>query len=254
MNLILTLQSELLKTRRSSLIYLCLAAAVLGPALMLFDYGSEEGLRELAKDPWNRYFQQGTMMLNLLFLPMFLVLTFTLLPQLEYRNNTWKQVLTAPQPISQLLVAKLLVGHLFVILFLLLYNLFLLGSLVITGLSHPSLQLFSHSLDVTRQLTQLGTGYGSALAISGLHFWLGLRSRSFLLPLGIGIAGWFTTMLMLTEFKVAWAKATPFGIPLCLSFPKYAAEIPTLLGYSAGYAVFFLALTFLEFRFRGIRE
>lgn len=91
MNIAISFRSELLKTRRSSIWYACVLIAAVVPVVMLFDvYDNKEAISRLAAEPWQRVYRLGGQMLNILLLPLFTVLVCTLLPQLEYRNNTWK--------------------------------------------------------------------------------------------------------------------------------------------------------------------
>jgi hypothetical protein len=76
-------------------------------------------------------------------LPLFVILVSTLLPQTEYRSNTWKQLLASPQPLAQLYVSKFLLVQMLVILFLTSFiTSTAIGSFIIDRID-PSLHLFS---------------------------------------------------------------------------------------------------------------
>ncbi|HEV7347631.1 ABC transporter permease [Telluribacter sp.] len=254
MNLLISFRAELLKTRRTSLWYLCFTAAFLVPFFMFFDYEPGDGLNELKTDPWNLYFQQGQQALNIMFLPMYIVLITTLLPQIEYKNNTWKQVLTSPQPTSYIFFSKLLIVQLLVLLFMLAYNLFMAASLTTKYLFYPVIDLFKHSPNWPELLKLNAISYMSILSSLGLQFWLGLRSKSFLLPIGVGIGLWILSALMVAELHWPYAKYFPNVIPMLVVFPKHAPSLSTLIWVSVGYAVFFLGLAFLEFQTKKVKE
>ena len=143
MTLALSLQSELLKTKRTSSFYLCILLAMLFPALYLFGMLSNGGqIANLVKDPWNLHLLEGWKALGFLVLPLFVILVSTLLPQIEYRNNTWKQLFASPQSLYNVFITKFIIIQLFILFFLLVFNAFMMLVLVIAGLALPPLKVF----------------------------------------------------------------------------------------------------------------
>ena len=251
MNLAVSFRSELLKTKRTSIWYACVLIALVVPVIIILDdYDTKEDISRLAAGPWQRVYQLGGQMLNILLLPLFVVLTCTLLPQLEYRNNTWKQVLASPQTYGQLFLAKLAVPLLMLLLFLLLFNCLLLLATVLLGTMHPGIHLANHPIDWNAVLRFNGQTVGAILGVLGFQFWMGLRSRSFLLPIGLGVGLWILSAMLAFEYKWAHADKFPFAFPFLSVYPKFAAKVPAMLWYSAGYFLLFLVLAFVDFRFR----
>lgn len=196
MNLTIALRSEFLKIRRTSSFYLCLLVAAIVPGLYLFSLLSDvDALQAFQNDPWNLYLREGWKAMSYLILPMFVILVNALLPQLEFRNNTWKQLYTTPQPLVQVFLSKLLLTHLLTILCLLAFNLLMMGSLMLAGLHHPELDLYGHTIDWTQVLASNCRLYITILGISAIQFWLGMRLRNFIIPIGIGFALWFAAGL-----------------------------------------------------------
>ena len=192
MNLLVSFRSELLKIKRTSLIYLCICGAALVPVMtLLLDNYSPEGLAELRKSPWSLYLNEGGRALSVIILPMYVILVCTLLPQLEFRNNTWKQVLTSPQSFGNIFAAKFLTVQLLIIGFILLYMLLMMASLMCVHFFRANLDLFNHRPDWVKLFTTIGTIYGTILAISAIQFWCGMRFRSFIVPIIIGFSMWF---------------------------------------------------------------
>src|SRR5688572_26505521 len=114
MNLLISLRSEILKTKRTSAFYFTLIGAAVIPFIFLLN-ALTHGLpdeNESVKDPLNAIFKLSSQMVGLGIFPLFIVLICTLLPQLEHRNNTWKQVLTSPQTKINVFMAKFLNIHL----------------------------------------------------------------------------------------------------------------------------------------------
>src|SRR5688500_17806722 len=97
MNLGISLRSELLKTRAASF-YLTLVAAAAGPVVYLLNIIFDEGeIDPSQKDPLNAIFKILSDMNGTALFPLFIILICTMLPQMEYRNNTWKQLFASPQ-------------------------------------------------------------------------------------------------------------------------------------------------------------
>ena len=98
MNFLTSLRCEMLKTKRTASFYLTIVAAAFAPLMTLLDIMIGEGIPPSERNTFlNRLFIDKFQMVGLLAFPIFLILICTLLPQTEYKNNTWKQVLTSPQ-------------------------------------------------------------------------------------------------------------------------------------------------------------
>ena len=67
---------------------------------------------------FNEMFTTRFGMTGALSFPLFIILVCTLLPQIEYKNNTWKQVLTSPQTKWNIFLAKFINLQLFILLFI----------------------------------------------------------------------------------------------------------------------------------------
>ena len=255
MNLLVSFRSELLKIKRTSLIYLCIFGAALVPVMtLLLDNHSAEGLAELKKSPWSLYLNEGGRALSVIILPMYVILVCTLLPQLEFRNNTWKQVLTSPQSFGNIFAAKFLSVQLLIIGFILLYMLLMMASLMCVHFFRANLDLFNHRPDWVKLFTTIGTIYGTILAISAIQFWCGMRFRSFIVPIIIGFSMWFMSMMSAMEFHWVHASKIPYAFSILAPFPKYAAQVNTMLWSSVAYCSIVLVLAFLDFKMKKVKS
>jgi len=126
MNLLISLRSELLKTRRTASFYLTLIGAAVGPVMFLLNVLlDEDELDGTSKDPLNALFKMLSEMNGVALFPFFIIMICTLLPQIEYRNNTWKQVFTSPQTKANVFLAKFMNVHLLMLIFLIATHLFM---------------------------------------------------------------------------------------------------------------------------------
>ncbi|MDB5252279.1 MAG: hypothetical protein JWP27_1448 [Flaviaesturariibacter sp.] len=251
MKLLTALRAELLKTKRTSSLYFTLATAALVPAIFLLNVLTNGGdVAAIGKDPLNTIFKLGAERTGLVFFPLFVILVCTLLAQIEYRNNTWKQVLAAPQKKRNIFLAKFLNINLLILLFLAANLLLTALVAVVTHFMNPSLHVLQHSFNWTRLFTRTANTYVTMLALCTFQFWLALRFRSFIVPTGVGFALWFTGMMMSFEFQSSLVDYFPYSFQAFPFIPDFQSKMTQINLTSLGYATVFLLLGFLDFRKR----
>lgn len=245
MNLLISLRSETLKLKRTLSIYLCIIAAAFGPFMSLL-----EVLDEAPKMPkhqaWIKHFLEGREPTAIALLPFYIILVCTLLMQIEYRDKTWKQVLTSPQRLFDIFMAKFLSLQAMIWLFLLTYLLFLGITAFITEAVHP--ELFDGPINVFAILQNNTQLWILGLGLSSLQFWLSLRFKNFIAPLGIGIAGWFLSPMMLFQFKTGIVEYYPYAFTILPEIPNHAGKVITYQWYSIITMIVFLTIAFAQFR------
>jgi lantibiotic transport system permease protein len=248
MNLLVSLRSELLKTRRTASLYLCALTAGALPFIFLLDmcFGTLE--RDTLQYPWKAFFMHGLMGLCFVILPLYTIMVSTLLQQIEYRNGTWKQVLAAPQPKGRLYMAKFLVLQFYILLMLCSFILLMLASAGVAQLLRPDVVLFSQRSDWRQFFTTAGTTYTAILGISAFQLWLSMRFRNFIAPIGIGLALWLLAFMLLFEIKWVHADLFPYAYPALNIYPMATSSAAFLPLWSLGYAALFVGLGFLDFR------
>ena len=115
----IALRSEFIKTKRTTTIYLTLIIAILLPFLMLGELNEAAyKLKTFSASPWNYINRNGATALNMVILPLFIILLSTMLAQVEYRNNTWKQIFASPRTMKEIFISRFLNVQLLILLFL----------------------------------------------------------------------------------------------------------------------------------------
>src|ERR1700761_8029804 len=91
-------RTELMKIRRSAAFWLVIAGSAFLPVLMFLMYTTRPDMfvKRLGKDPWMGHILQGFEAASFFLWPMLIIIVASLITQIEYRNNTWKQVLASP--------------------------------------------------------------------------------------------------------------------------------------------------------------
>jgi hypothetical protein len=255
MSLSISLRSEILKTKRTASLYLTLIGAAIVPVIFLLNaLLDDDGMDATRKDPLNGVFKILSEMNGIAFFPWFIILICTLLPQIEYKNNTWKQVFASPQTKGNLLLAKYLNIHLLMLLFLVSTHVFMFFAIVIANAAVPALGFFNHSLDGLKVLTNAANTYVVMLAVCTIQFWFGLRFKNFIVPIGVGLALWLTGTVLVFEYKANLANYFPYSYHTFNFSPKHKPYLNQAVWTSAGYAVFFLCLCYLDFRRRELTK
>ena len=250
MNLLISLRSEILKSKRTASFYSTIIAAGVVPFILLLDMTVDGVSPENAKTIFNSIFIEGFRMSSFAIFPMFVILIGTLLPQIEFRNNTWKQVFASPQTKSNVYLAKFLNLQLLMVLFIVVNHLFMFLVAVVMHFVEPSLHLLNQSLDGTNILINATNSYISVLGLCAIQFWLGLRFKNFIVPVAIGLACWFTGSMMVMEAKSSIAVYFPYSFHVYASFDNHKHLLNQVLWTSLAYAVVVLFIGFMDFKRR----
>lgn len=248
MTLLTSLHTEILKTKRTASFYLSLIAAAFGPFFSILDIFIGEGISANDRGVMlNKLFIDKFEMTGVLTMPLFIILICTLLQQIEYKNNTWKQVLTAPQSRASIFIAKFLNLQLLIVLFLVANFCFMCLSAAILNFKDPSLHLFSQSLDGYGVLAARLNSYMVLLAMCCIQFWLGLRFKNFIIPMAIGLACWFAGSLLVLSMKSAAGAYFPYSFHVYTALPDLLPQLNHIRWASFAYAVLFLGIGFWDF-------
>jgi hypothetical protein len=251
MKLLTALRAEMLKTKRTASFYFTLIGAAPVPLIFLLNVLTGGGdVDAVHKGSLNAVFELGLERNGLVFFPLFVILVCTLLPQIEYRNNTWKQVFASPQKKGNVFLAKFLNINWLIVLFLMASLVYLSLVIVVMHFSNPARNLLNQPFDATRLLALTANTYVTMLAICAFQFWLGLRFRNFIIPIAVGLCLWITGMMMTIEFKSDMIDYFPYSLQIFPFMSELQPKMTQVAWTSAGYATLFLLLGFLDFRRR----
>ncbi|WP_147205189.1 ABC transporter permease [Segetibacter aerophilus] len=249
MSLLISLRSEVFKTKRTVSLYFTLAAAAFGPLMSMLDLIFDGVDKDHQKDIFNEMFTTKFQMTSAVVLPMFIILICTLLPQIEYKNNTWKQVLASPQLKPNVFFAKFVNIQLLIFLFIVTNQLLMFADAVILHFMEPSLHVLNQPLNVSAMFATLANGYVALLAMSAIHFWLGIRYKNFIIPVAIGIAFWFIGSILVMQTKLLFTEYFPYSFHMFVSFKEFQLKhLNTIRFTSVAYTLLFLFIGFRDFR------
>ena len=207
------LHSEWLKQRRSLAIWMVIAGAFFTPVIVL-------AARLLHRDSlpslyssaafWTSLWRSSWESAAVFLLPMGAVFATSLIAQIEYRNNTWKQVHALPLSTATIYCAKLAIILAMLALFFVLFNLGIWLSAVVPALL-PGVPYPVAPLPIADFLRDDLLFYVDCLPIVALQYLLALRFRHFLVPLGAGFLLWVAT---LGALPWRWGSLSPYAYPI----------------------------------------
>ncbi|MFN6379106.1 MAG: ABC transporter permease, partial [Flavobacteriales bacterium] len=185
--LIRSIQSEWLKAKRSSSSWFVWVGALFVPfiiTLIQTFYPNRFGVSVL--NPfWVRLFERTWEMTAILLLPMGIVIACSLICQIEFRNNTWKQVYATPQHVSTVFFAKYFVVLLMFFKWLIIFTVAFLVSAYLPSLLNGRMIFTDEAIPVKYILENAISFYISALPIIALQYLLSMRFRNFIVPIGV---------------------------------------------------------------------
>src|SRR5688572_6050212 len=120
-------QSEWLKKKRSLAVWLVVIGSLFTPAIsLLIAVTHRDGLAKKYADPnfWTNYYNQCWQPMSFMLLPLGIVLATSLVTQLEFKNNTWKQLHASPQNLTTIFFSKFAVLLVMMTQLFLLFNIF----------------------------------------------------------------------------------------------------------------------------------
>lgn len=181
--------SEWLKRRRSSAVWLTLFGGLFVPIIMLISRlirHKSTILANASEGVWEKTHNEIWQYMAYFLLPMGITLAASLIAQIEYRNNTWKQTLTTPQSLSTIFWAKYLVVLLMLLQFFILLNVGIILTVLVPALVYGDVPFPKETYPFFAFLKGNAKFFVSILPILALQYLLSLHIRNFIIPIVIG--------------------------------------------------------------------
>ncbi|MBL0745493.1 ABC transporter permease [Chryseolinea lacunae] len=247
-----SLQSEWLKTKRSLATWIVLVGAFFTPVIIIvvrIIYHDTLATSYASPTFWATLWRNAWESIAIFLLPMGSILTTSLIAQLEYKNNTWKQLHTLPLSLATIFFSKLAIIVFMLVQFFVLFNVgiylaALVPYLVVAGVPYPTAPIPSDLFVRETLLFFLDT-----LPIVGLQYLLSLHYKNFLVSIGTGVILWIAA---LGSLKWKFGFAVPYTYPIfnyLKSLPdnKIAAPLVSVHVMAVIYFVVFVGVGFWLF-------
>ncbi len=203
---IINTKAELLKCRKTAAYWMTLGSGVFIPLIMFISFVAKPGIfaREMASDPWNMYFQRSWQSAAAFLMPMYVILVTSLVVQVEYRNNTWKQVYASPRSYGDIYFSKFIIVHLMILASFLIFDTSIILGGYLTNVFRSEYNFTSTPIPWDIFLSKTSRLYISILGITSIQYWLSLRLRNYIAPVGIGLALLITGLIIMNWEKVIY--------------------------------------------------
>jgi hypothetical protein len=212
MKFLFSIQAEWLKTRKSTAQWLCLAGGFFVPVIFLIGFikngNSIAGYTH--GEAWKSHFMQCWRIMSQFLFPMGIILVISLLAQLEFRNNGWKQLHTTPQSFANIFFAKYAVIIFMLLEFFIYFNIGILISGAVPALIFSS-SLPDEHFPFLFFLKWNVKFFILFLPVSAFQYLFSLQFKNFMLPIGIGLLGLIGTLIGLS-WKYIWMSPFCYGL------------------------------------------
>ena len=245
-------QGEWLKKKRSLASWLVVIGGVFTPVLVILGrliYRDRLPQLYAADGFWTLLWRNSWESMAIFLLPMAAILATSLITQIEFKNNAWKQVHALPIGPATIFFSKLAVVLLMLAQFLVVFNaaIYLSGVvpyLLVSGVPFPKNPIpFAHFL--REDLLY----FVDILPMVAAQYLISLRFKNFLVPVGAGFVAW---VLALGVLRWKFGYLVPYTY--CMfnylkNEPVTKAVMPSVNfhWFAAGYFVVFTVLGFVLF-------
>ncbi|SDF62498.1 hypothetical protein SAMN04487996_111309 [Dyadobacter soli] len=240
--------AEFIKTKRSFALWLTVLAAAFIPAINAFILleRPEILLTKFEQTPWLTFCRFNWKNVAAVILPMYIILITNLVVQIEFRNNTWKQIYASPRSFADIFFSKLLVIQFLVPCYIICFDCFVILSGLLVHSINASYKLVIESIDWKNLLLISSRIYLGSLAISVIQYWLSLRFRNFVIPLGFGLGLWITGIILMDWDKSIYYPYVYSAFMFFINFDKEPAKLIVLLVSSITALVLALIASFFD--------
>jgi hypothetical protein len=241
------MQAEWLKTRRSAASWLCLAGGFFLPVLFLLGcLTRHQYLDAMGPQAWIGYATRMWQYMGILLLPSGIVLAASLIMQVEYRSNSWKQLHTMPLDHSTIFFSKLFIIVLMTLKFFVFFNVGMLLSGIIPNLLFAG-RLPADPFPVADLLRLNAAFLVACLPIIAVQFLLSLLFRNFLVSVGVGLLLVIGALLLMEGWKYVWLFPYAYSPLLVMKSQTLPAGVNAQV-LAAAYSVIFTAVAYVLYR------
>jgi lantibiotic transport system permease protein len=216
-------QSEWLKKKRSLASWLVVIGGFFTPAIVivarLLNHDKLAAIYS-SNGFWNQLWKNSWESMAIFFLPMGAILATSLITQIEYKNNAWKQVHALPLSLTTIFFSKLAVILAMMVQFFVLFNLGIYLSAALPYLLVGTVPYPDRAIPYLHFLKENLLYFVDCLPIVALQYLISLRFKNFLVPIGVGFLAWVGALASLS-----WKFG--FVIPYTYCMLNYLKDDPT---------------------------
>lgn len=200
-------RSEWLKQKRSFASALVLGGSLFTPVVVAaVRLTHPRSLPSLYASPtfWPSLWRACWESMAVFFLPLGAILITSLITQIEFRSNAWKQVHALPLSTTSIFVSKLCVILVRMVQFLVLFNLGVYASGMLPHLLVPGVPLPQGAFSSLPFWRESALYFVDCLPIVAAQYFIALRVPNALVPIGIGFVAWVGALASVSSRFAIW--------------------------------------------------
>lgn len=196
-------KTELWKCRKTAAYWITIIGSAFIPLFFMLAYtlNPKDFLVDLGDQHWEKHIKMNWQSAAALYFPFYVIMVTSLVVQIEYRNNTWKQVYASPRSYADIFFSKFCIVHLLILSSLLLFNLFVVGGAFIANTFRSQYAFFDQSIPWESIWSFAGRQYIAILGMTSIQYWISLRIKNYIAPLGIGLGLIIIGLILLQSSK-----------------------------------------------------
>ena len=244
---IYSFQSEMLKKKRSAASWLVILSALFMPSIVLFARMISPiylAYRENnSKRAWDIIYMRNWTAMGMFFLPLAIILFASLITNIEFKNNAWKQLHASPQKLSTIFFAKfaviiVMLLQLFIVFNIGIYLSSIIPAAIFKGVPYPTApypfqQYFKSNFKF----------FIDCLPVVALQYLLSLQFKNFLVPIAAGFA-----LLIASLLALNWKYGYLVPYTYCpLNFRENRGKVDPAINIHACSVIYFTALTIVSY-------
>lgn len=191
------LHAELIKLKYLPIFWLVALVVFSVVAIVLLAHILDSSnITQLGRNPWNKLFFAGHSILSVFLIIPFIFLFISAAVYIEHQSNAWKFQYTSPTSRTSIFFAKLTsyISIIILVFFLVMLSLICCG--YILSSIYPEMEFNYFPIYIFDQIGIASHGFLSVLGIIGIHYFLSLRFKGFLIPASIGVIGFIAGLIM----------------------------------------------------------
>ncbi len=239
-------EAEWIKKRRSFASWLVIIGGFFIPLvsiIIFLVYPKQMLSMHAAKDFWKLLFHNTWRSMAFMLLPMGIVLAVSLITQLEFKNNTWKQLHTTPVPMLSIYFSKLVMLLIMMLQLIILFNIGIYLSALIPSFFNTRIPYPLYPIDLKFFFWQNARYFIVCLPMVSLQYIISLQFKNFLIPVGAGLAMVVGGLIALT-WKYSYMIPSNYTALNFLENQTNAEPAHNLIYWSLGYFILFSLLGF----------
>ncbi len=258
-----SLTADAIKLKRTPILWIALLGGLFVTGLVfLIHYFSVNEILKPDTNPWIFYCNFGMTFVSLLLVVPFVVLVSSSVMFPEHRAESAKYLYSLPLRKSQFYFSKLVMV---LGIIALTYLIFFTGHLLsgwLLGFLRPQYGFHEYAPQTGHFAKILFHSYLSVLGVAGLHYWLSVRWKNFIIPIGIGLCGYIISVILSMVQRWDMAVYFPYAYPGMvgneLGMGDSAGLIPigwfnNVELFSVGFCVLFAMIGFIEESNRNVK-